>query len=265
MFAAGRTTAKQERGYTPRLCPICRAIRVFAVYTIEEYAHWYLLPLTSSQRVGTLLVCPDCGARLAPRSSGRQSVHGTNDLATLWNLLSPAECRRLLEEAAAELDLLRDPRGAPRARRHEAILQPFLACETELASKLEGGQHHPISFFPVAAGIGCAVAGIAIFWAGWTGMLGGPLLATMGGVLFLALAAVLFYHGSAAYLLQRTILPRLVRSLAPLSPSVSELADVLAELRIRGTWIARRVRPESLARQLQDFEPSLPVVPVLRT
>ena len=253
-FVAGAKYGRRLRGYTLHLCPICRCVRKYAVYELQESQHVYFVPVTVAKSTGTLMVCAECGVRLAPKSSLRLSVHHSSSFSTLWEVLAPGTRDRLLVEAEAELRLLRGGREVEPDRRRVALARSLRAVETELASKIEGGRRHEPSF---AAALFCCVFGIlgalalaAGFIAHGDGLRIGPLL--LGGT-FLSLATFFAFRLLPGRLLQARLMPRLARGLAPLAPSRTELTEVIRELSGAGLHIARWTTPDALALAIDDY------------
>lgn len=249
-WLTGRRETCRHSGFTLRLCPICRCVRVFAVHILEEHAHVYFVPVTADHAAGVLVVCTDCGLRTAPQSLEGWSIHHSSEPDTLWEVLSP-ECReRLKKEAEAEYALLQAPAAASAERRELALLRAFWACEPELASKVTGGALHSAGLpMFVAAGV-CGLLGVMfLLVAPWAGL--GDAIALVLGLLGLAAAARFAYCGSTGYLIEHRIQPLLIRGIRPLAPTPAELQRVIERLRQQGLYIGRYANSEALTNRLE--------------
>lgn len=250
----GTNHCKHLKGYTLLLCPICRCVRVFSVFALERYTSIYHVPVSPATPTGTLLSCHDCDIRLAVKSSYHLSVHHCPLPETLWELLAPSVRERLLQEAQAELELLRDPASAAPEKRLEALARPFVACEAELESQLEGGQIHRSTFLPQF--------GSGMLGAGGAGLMIAALLqpansawfvvpAIFGTSLLLS-AAILWHKASSRYLFTNSLKPKLVRSLTPLAPCPEELTRLVSGLSRDGLYIASFVAAEELCQSIAE-------------
>lgn len=255
----GERRGRRRRGHCLRLCPICHAVRVFTVREVRKYTHIYLVPLGKGDVVATYLQCQDCGVRLAVHPTNLPPHHPSSEIHSLWELCTPAERAALEKTVADRLRLLGDPVGADPDARADALVEPFLACEMELASRCGRGEIHDV---PIFSRYGMLVAfGWALFFTGvvaldvadngvagrllyWIPFIGAPAL----------IGVVLYRRASVPRFVSQRIFPLMFRALAPLRPNEAELAAIEDSLKQHGYHVTQFGLARRLSASMEHAE-----------
>jgi hypothetical protein len=243
-------------GYAADFCPICRDFREFRVHETREVSHVYYVPLGKGKLVGFRLDCPDCGVQLfqdelaiedtipSPSSSIDESISVTNP-----TIKEEYAKRMAIEKELASGALPEDPEI-----RSALLFEPFEALAPEMA---RGSAETRID---LPGSLGCLGTIVAAILAGFAT----PFLAkTFGGgpaaeetVIFVILGVGLVgtvytfwqLHLSARRWLEKRIIPKINRALAPLRPTTAEIEEIIAVYQTHGLSFAKFLR-------IQSFEP----------
>ena len=235
-------------GWVADLCPVCRDLRAFRVSEVRRVARVYLVPMGKGSLEGIEITCVDCECVLPGSEEGYESVsRRRRDPSRLVEETNPA----LLERSGAWFERQRRVALGELSERDRVaeILATLEALEHMALQRSRGGAEEAIAAICVVVLI-VLIVGTA---AAWTPSVGASpawrTVLTAGAAGMLPVTAwLIFSHTSLAA--RRHLMPRLVRALAPLEPTLEELDSAFSLARRAGLRIARYLRPGAVLVEL---------------
>lgn len=239
IFIWGKKAVYTHAGYVADYCPVCRAARAFAVQRIGMAWHLYYITVSQGELAGYQRTCCDCGMVL-PVEVGhyRQLSAEQLPLVQLEQATNPHLTIRHADALAAAARLREAPQLLDEAERRRQIdaalrLQADALDEYEAATRLDREVWWSIG----GAFAFCAVVLMALRQQAPENLDKGFIIA-----FFLGLGAVAWQLSQMGErFLQRELLPKLARALAPLQPQPAELDEAFARLRAQGRKLAQRI------------------------
>lgn len=245
---------RRSTGWVADLCPICRDLRSFEVAEVRRVARVYLVPIGSGTLEGREITCADCKSVLSFPDEGYAAIsRRRREPAKLVELTNPALLERVdawfeRQERIAQSTLSSRERVAE-------ILSVLGALEHMAWVRSRGGPEE----FAMAVCVIFFVLMLILTLASWsnTGLVVQVILLTSLLTSFsVGLVLLLTYKPMSV---SRHLVPRLVRALEPLEPTLDELGDAMALARRHGLRIGRYVNPRRISRELARERPR-PVV-----
>jgi hypothetical protein len=239
---------RRQIGWVADLCPVCRDLRAFRVSEVRRVARVYLVPMGKGSLEGIEIACVDCGCVLPGAEAGYEAVsRRRREPSRLVEETNPA----LLDRSADWFERQRRVAlGELSGRERVAeILRTLEALEHMAQRRSRGGAEEAIAAISVVVLIVLLIGAAAA----WTPSVGASpawrTIITAGAAGMLPLTAwLVFAHTSLAA--SRHVMPRLVRALAPLEPTLEELDGAVALARRAGLRIGRYVRPGAVLIEL---------------
>lgn len=232
-------------GWAADLCPVCRDLRSFEVAEVRRVARVYLVPIGSGSLEGREITCADCKTVLPCPEEGYEAISKRRrDPAKLVELTNPELLERV-DDWFARQERIAQATLSNRERVAE-ILSVLGALEHMAWLRSRGGPEE----FAMAVSLIFFVLLLIVALASWTTagfVLQVILLTSLLTSLCVGLILLLTHKPMSV---SRHLVPRLVRALEPLEPTLDELADALALARRNGLRIGRYVNPRRLSREL---------------
>jgi hypothetical protein len=240
----GRRWYSRKLGFVGDFCEMCRQARPFRMERLTLKGHFWYLPLGETHAVAHKATCTACSTTVAPemgRYAGfaRKQADATSLLAQTFPAFEQATAARLAIERT-----VRDAPGTLSATdRRQLIQTPFVLMSRATEERF--------SAIHVDAGLGLALIGLFVL----------PILAISisdkvspdnGGLVLLGAvgvaAGLLVWQAvqSRARWVRRAVVPRLARCLAPLTPSVAELEEMIGLLRQHKHKLGKHLRAAEL-------------------
>jgi hypothetical protein len=249
IFIWGKKAVHTHAGYVADYCPVCRAARAFSVQRIGMAWHLYYITVSQGELAGYQRTCCDCGMVL-PVEVGhyRQLSAEQLPLLQLEQTTNPHLAIRHADALAAAARLREAPLLLDEAERRRQIdaalrLQADALDEYEAATRLDREVWWSIG----GAFAFCVAVLVALRQQAPENLDKGFLLA-----FFLGLGAVAWQLSQMGErFLQRELLPKLARALAPLQPRQAELDEALLRLRDQGRKLAQRIDSARLMQALR--------------
>lgn len=239
IFVWGRKPVYTHAGYVADYCPVCRAARAFAVQRIGMAWHLYYITISKGELAGYQRTCCDCGMVL-PMEVGHYSQLSAEQLplVQLEQTTNPHLSIRHADALATAARLREAPLLLDEAERRRQIdaalrLQADALDEYEMTTRLD----REVWWSIAAAFAFCTAVLAALRQQAPENLDTGFVIA-----FFLSLGGVAWQLSQMGErFLQREILPKLARSLAPLQPARSELDEAFERMREQGRKLARRI------------------------
>jgi len=239
IFVWGRKPVYTHAGYVADYCPVCRAARAFAVQRIGMAWHLYYITVSKGELAGYQRTCCDCGMVLPMEVSHYSQLSAEQlPLVQLEQTTNPHLSIRHADALAAAARLREAPLLLDEAERRRQIdaalrLQADALDEYEMATRLDREVWWSIG----GAFVFCTVVLAALKQQAPENLDTGFIIA-----FFLSLGGVDWQLSQMGErFLQREILPKLARSLAPLQPARPELDAGFDRMREQGRKLAMRI------------------------
>jgi len=253
----GRKVVRRSIGHVADFCPMCRAPKGFELTRVGSARHVYYITAGEGALVGFERTCWDCGTALQAEPATYATIAKSRlPLAELIRATFPNLAFARSEPVALAERIRRDPASLPAEQRLALVRQPFVLLSPKVEKRLAATH--------VDKEIALSLVGVVAFWAFVLPPLMRalpPQLADAAFVLFvlLGIAAVVWqFIGSTRRFMKREILPVLAGALAPLRPSESEIAAVLAELKRLRHKIGSKARPADVLAQIGSAPRPIP-------
>lgn len=243
-------------GFAADFCPICRDFREFHLHEVREVSHVYYVSLGKGKLVGFRIDCPDCGVQLYQDELGIEDTtpSPSSSIDESISLTNPSIREAYAKRMAIEKELASGALPEEPNIRSALLFEPFEALAPEMA---RGTAETRID---LPGSLGCLGTIIAVVIAGFaTSFLSesfgrGPaaeetVIFVILGVGLVGTAYTLWQlHLSARRWLEKRIIPKLNRALAPLRPTTAEIEEIIAAYKQHGLGFAKLLR-------IQSFEP----------
>ena len=248
----GRTSADRPLGRAADFCPLCRGIRPFRIFRVENYRHVFFVAYGTRDQVGLSKVCETCALRSATRAESYETVSTDPDadLETLIARTNP-QIRRTWASRLLLEDRIKARKLTP-GERAGLLREPFEMASAVLARRDEEGRLDPPSTLGCLGTFLLPVACLLIlpfFWKSTRDSMELVVVIVAGCCLaftFLAIVTDARRHA------RRAVVPRLVDSLRPLDPSVEEIDLILTSLRQARSPLAEVVNARELSNRLME-------------
>lgn len=249
LFVWGKKPVYTHAGYVADFCPVCRAARAFSVQRIGSAWHLYYITVSKGELAGYQRTCCDCGMVL-PMEVGHYTHLSPEQLPLLQleQATNPHLSIRHADALSAAARLREAPLLLDEAERRRQIdaalrLQADALDEYEAATRLDREVWWSIG----AAFAFCAVVLMALRQQAPQNMDTGFVIA-----FFLSLGGVAWQLSQMGErFLQRELLPKLARALAPLQPRQAELDEALGRMAAQGRKLAQRIDSTRLMQALR--------------
>jgi hypothetical protein len=231
-------------GWVADLCPICRDLRAFEVNELRRVARVYFVPLGRGSLEGREITCVDCQSVLQAPEDGYEALSPRRrDPAQLVPMTNPG----LLDRAGDwfERQHLVAMGTLSRGERTGEIVSVLRALDHMAWMRSRGGPEELLTALCVVVFF-VVLIGTVVSWSGSPGWRI-ACAAMAAGMLALSTTMVLTHRSMAA---GRHMLPRLVRALEPLEPTLEELDAALQFAQRQGLRIGRYVTGRRLLREL---------------
>ena len=251
IFVWGRKPVYTHAGYVADYCPVCRAARAFSVQRIGMAWHVYYITVSKGELAGYQRTCCDCGMVL-PVEVGHYTQLSAEQLplVQLEQTTNPHLSIRHADALAAAARLREAPLLLDASERRRQIdaalrLQADALDEYEATTKLD----REVWWSIAGAFAFCAAVLAALRQQAPENMDNGFIIA-----FFLGLGAVAWQLSQMGErFLQRAILPKLARSLAPLQPSPADLDEAFERLRAQGRKLGKRLDAPRIQQAIADL------------
>lgn len=239
IFVWGRKPVYSHAGYVADYCPVCRAARAFSVQRIGMAWHLYYITISKGELAGYQRTCCDCGMVLPLEVSHYSQLSAEQlPLLQLEQTTNPHLSVRHADALAAAARLREAPQLLDEAERRRQ-LDAALRLQADAFDAYDKVVHLDLEVW-------LSIAGAFVFC--------GVVLATLrqrapenldtGFIIafFLSLGGVAWQLSQMGErFLQRHILPKLARALAPLQPSPAEIDEGFERLREQGRKLAGKI------------------------
>ena len=243
----GSKRVEKKRGYVADFCPICRAVKPFAIYSVRRATHVYYITLREGELIGHIGKCEECGTKIPvnPLKYERLLEQPGDNIENLIAMSYP----RLREDKAERLEVERKLRSREPLlpmERQRLLMEPFVL----LANRVE--DLYSKARLDRRSGMGCLItilltmifACVALATEGWVGgiMKLGLVVIVGGGLLY----NLIQIQSAPKRIVRREIVPLLAQAIAPLRPQEQEVAKQLEYLKKRGYKIGKIVKAEDV-------------------
>jgi hypothetical protein len=245
----GTRTIARKLGYAADFCAICRRIRPWLVKELRRYRHVFFVPFGRGEVTAQQRTCTDCGQHdlLVPNAYRAFVRDAKVDIDTLVHKTNPHLLEELTDRLILEERMRQSPDQLTRDERMGLLTEPFIVLGEQVEQ--ETGRGAPVR--PGAAILGILTVAMLFVLIAAMALAERhdrevPPLVVGAAAAFAGVSAVtlsVLATQSRRYM-KRRILPLLVRALAPLQPSLAELAEVLGALKANDEKIGRKLRPE---------------------
>lgn len=249
IFVWGKKPVYTHAGYVADFCPVCHATRAFAVQRIGMAWHLYYITVSQGELAGYQRTCCDCGTVLPVEVAHYRQLSAEQlPLAQLEQTTNPHLSIRHADALAAAARLREAPLLLDESERRRQLdaalrLQADALDEYESATRLDREVWWAIG----GAFAFCVVVLMALRQQAPENMDSGFIIA-----FFLSLGGVAWQLSQMGErYLQRELLPKLARSLAPLQPRPAEIDEALERLRAQGRKLAQRIDSARITQSLR--------------
>jgi len=239
IFIWGQKPVYTHAGYVADYCPVCRAARAFAVQRVGMAWHLYYITVSKGELAGYQRTCCDCGMVLPMEVAHYTRLSPEQlPLVQLEQATNPHLSIRHADALAAAAQLREAPLLMDDADRQRQIDAGFrLLADTVDTHEASIHLDREVWWSILGAFIFCALVLMGLKQRAPENLDTGFIIA-----FFLGLGAVGWQLSQMnERFLQRAILPRLARTLAPLQPREPELDAALERLRSQGRKLGQRV------------------------
>jgi hypothetical protein len=254
MIIWGKKKVEKTLGYVAELCPICRAAKVFRISRVGVAGHIYFIPMGEGELADHIGQCQECGTKISVNPTKYQAFEqqSTTEIERLIQSTFPI-FRSVYAERLEILDRLKKHKSVPTYNRHLWLMEPFecLAVDAE--------ERYANARFDKESGIGCVgTMLLLVFLICGSSAVGSSSLA--GNIMFLVMGLVVIVGPIYTLVqvalapnryVQRSIIPRLAKSLSPLNPGKEEITQCLSMLQTQRFRIGRKINPEKLWQAIQ--------------
>jgi hypothetical protein len=254
----GTKRTERRQGAVADFCPICREVRAFELIRVGLASHVYYVSFGEGKLVCFLIECQKCAvhlrvnpARYATTEKGRVA-----DLELLIQKTFPGLRTTLAERLALESEIKRSSAALPAERRDALLMEPFVLLNPAVERRYAGSTQ-----FDKQSGLGClgtlaVVIGLFFVSFQFRGNAKDHILiatAILGG-LGTIYTFVQFHFGPARYA-QARIVPPIAQALAPLAPTMDEVARCVDRCKTLGLKIGKAVKAKDICSGLQRCVP----------
>lgn len=239
IFVWGKKPVHTHAGYVADYCPVCRAARAFSVQRIGMAWHLYYITVSKGELAGYQRTCCDCGMAM-PMEPGHYTRLSAEQLplVQLEQATNPHLSIRHADALAAAARLREAPLLLDESERRRQIdaalrLQADALDEYDATTTLDREVWWSIG----GAFAFCAMVLAALRQQAPENLDKGFIIA-----FFLSIGAVAWQLSQMGErFMQRAVLPKLARSLAPLQPAQAELDEAFERLHAQGRKLAKRM------------------------
>jgi hypothetical protein len=245
----GTRRVERDQGGVADFCPICRELRAFHLVSVHKVFHLYSVSIGAGELVGHLLRCGSCETTYSADPSRYpatgESVDG--DLEALIRSTNPRLREERSDRLALEERIRRSPVGLPADQREALLAEPFELLNPRVEERARFWKR-----FDRRSDLGCLGTVVVFFLLLFLcTQLHEPASKIVAGLAFAAIpigvtcTILLVVHAPRRFA-RKSIVPRLVRALAPLAPLPEEIAHCLERCRAREMKIGKAVEADRL-------------------
>jgi hypothetical protein len=245
----GKKRVVRKLGYVADFCPMCRTARSFTVQRIGVAGHVYYLSFGEGKLVAFHRNCDVCDIALNANPDRYVVVSPDKaDLATLKTRTFPQLDEVHRERIELERTIENNPSALAPDIRRALIREPLYLLAPSAEARFAK------THLDREAGIALVISLLALGMAFPLSTRFLPDSLALPAILAIAVTGLLatgFYTFRSRYrYLERTVYPKLARSLAPLNPTAQELEAALGDLALRSKPVAKRIRVPDLLRHI---------------
>jgi hypothetical protein len=255
----GKKRVVIKLGYVAEFCPICREAQEFEISRVGTANHIYFIPLGDAKLAGHMGRCRQCGTSILVDPAKYTAFEPTSsiEIETLIQRTFPDFYNVYAERLEIE-DRLKNRKNVSIPDRHLWLMEPFKCLVIEVEQRFANAR------FDRESGIGCAatILLLAFLYCGSSAVDSSSLVRDIMfiGIGLVVIAGPIYTLIQIALApnryMQRSVIPRLAKSLSPLNPSLEEISQCIAELKARGFRIGKKLRQERLWKELQQDQVS---------
>jgi hypothetical protein len=257
----GKKKKRKSLGYVADLCPICRSIKPMALTKISVASHVYYVSLGQGKSLGFLATCDECGYVFETDYLRYKTVQKkrVDDLRQLIHQTNPTIHEVHAERLELEDRVKRNARFLDKETRKKLIIEPFVLLNPLYEDIMYGETK-----FDKTSSLGCLGAFLISVLAFVIAFLVPPALKESAGVASLVIPAAAFivalviYYTAPFRLVKSEYMPRLLRALKPLQPTIEELHEVKRKLTDMQFRSGRKLDPQKIYDQLVKPETGPP-------
>jgi len=245
----GRRWYTSKLGYVAEFCEFCRRPQPFRLARRTLTGHFWYLPIGSQHAMDHRGRCTKCATDVQLEAARYASV--AKRPASTRELLATTfpDFETLAAERMATEHLVRDnPAALTGDQRASLIIRPFVLLSPQVEERFALTRVDPISTAILAGTVLALPIAVELCKAFAPAQQDRAF-----GIWFLLFIAVFVWQFAVAKRnwLRRQIVPRILRSLAPLKPSRDEIDDVLTQLRQHKHQLGAKLK-------VKDFFPPKP-------
>jgi hypothetical protein len=251
----GTRVIRENRGYLPAFCPICRQLCVCRLVHISTQGHlYYVIPTSRKKLVGAEIQCQSCRVRLP----GDGFVHAATCHERPTNVDALIERTRCDPRTAQAERLALEQRvqtGRISAAERRALLPEAFAVVEPLVRERAASVHLDLPAGLTLLTTACGLLALLVMdygdgekWSPWP-----PGWLPLG---FGAVAGVFTFYmlfTDVRRFVRRRVEPLLLRALGPLRPTAADLEETLAQLKSARLKVARHTTAQRLADRLSSL------------
>jgi hypothetical protein len=247
----GQRKKLHDLGGIEDYCPICRGLRDFEIGEHREVTHLYFVPIHTKSTGHFRKVCSSCRCEFPQR---------TNPLDTIdWPLQTETGIRRAQGATErAELDETLAREDMSPLVRSRLLREPFLALAAWVDMRKKSGELDVRATAAVVAIVLMFVVAIIAFaqivYNNQGFSLANPYVWVMIGAAIGCGGGLWLARGITKRFVRKQVQPNIVQSLQPLSPSLEEIEEVIAELRTARVLIGKHIDPQNLCEAIMDAD-----------
>ena len=228
-------------------CGVCRDIRAFGVVSVHRVLTLLGFRLEAGELVRVEVECEDCGARWLAEPSRYAELDGRGepDLASLVRKTRPAI--NALQATQIERDRRLREREQLGIGAQGLVEESLRLLDTHAIWARKEAPDCDTPFFVAAV----PAIVVCVFLLSDRSQLLVRTFGPIGVLLLLNMLFLIYWTVTAGRRhARRTVVPLLVRSLVPVSPSVEDLREALSRTRAEGLYLARLVNADALHVQI---------------
>jgi hypothetical protein len=235
----GKKLVYRRLGHVADFCPICRSPKPFELMRVGSASHVYYISAGEGELLGHERTCQECGTAFGAEPTVYASVSKQAlPMPELVRQTFPNIQQVLKDRLALEEKVQRSPMLLTPEERHALIRNPFLLLSPKVEKRFASTHLDKEIGFALVAAIALLVTGPALAHA----VVSDSDEIVLMIFILLGISLVGWQIvASGSRFMNRSIVPVLAGSLRPLKPTEGELRAVLAELKLMGHKMAKKL------------------------